>query len=200
MIFLPDGKSASLVLHCGYDLQNNLLVLCHKSSKNLIVKGNLISQLKTNVSSEEKLLLTWFAGKYKGETSYSSNLDRSKIATIGTYGMFWENILRFWDLSTQQVKQFKNNCLSPYLGEVVVSPNGEYVLTISSGRGQLWDAYGNLLNPLDVNAKSLKGEEVSMLPIFLGEKKKNSLGKSEVRILEVWQNSTADKAGLKRSN
>ncbi|NES65675.1 MAG: PDZ domain-containing protein [Okeania sp. SIO2D1] len=179
----PDGKFIVLVTKEGI--------------QKLDLEGNLISQLKTNVSSEERLLMTWFGGKYKADRKYSSNLDGSKIATIGTYGEYWENILRFWDLSTQEVKQFKNNSLSPIIGRVLVSPNGKYILTISSGIGKLWDAYGNLLNPLDVNAKSLQGDELSMLAILLDVKKEKVGFREGVRILDVWQNSTAEEAGLR---
>ncbi|NET45862.1 PDZ domain-containing protein [Okeania sp. SIO2B3] len=179
----PDGKFIILVTKEGI--------------QKLDLEGNLISQLKTNVSSEERLLMTWFGGKYKADRKYSSNLDGSKIATIGTYGEYWENILRFWDLSTQEVKQFKNNSLSPIIGRVLVSPNGKYILTISSGIGKLWDAYGNLLNPLDVNAKSLKEDEFSMLAILLDVKKEKVGFREGVRILDVWQNSTAEEAGLR---
>ncbi|GGA42443.1 PDZ domain-containing protein [Okeania sp. KiyG1] len=139
---------------------------------------------------------SWSAGTYIGHRYYNSSLDGSTIATIGFFTM-GQPPLRFWDLSTQQVKQFKNNF--GYLRQVLVSPNGKYILTISTDLvTKLWDTSGNLLYPLDVDAKhSSNQEEVSMLAIVPGSIKKTISGSYEVHILDVFQNSTAMKAGLR---
>ncbi|MGB3511546.1 MAG: WD40 repeat domain-containing protein, partial [Microcoleaceae cyanobacterium] len=177
---------------------NFIIFVSKEGIKKLDLEANLISEVKTNVGSRERVLHAWFAGEYQGDRKYSSNLDGSKVVTVGFNADAIKATLRFWDLSTQQVKQFKHNSLSPIIGKVVVSPNGEYVLTISSGIGKLWDASGKLLNPLDVNAKSVQGDEVSGLAILSEpEFEKISNNDLAVEIMDVFQNSTAIKAGLK---
>ncbi|NES03339.1 MAG: PDZ domain-containing protein, partial [Okeania sp. SIO2F4] len=187
----PDGKFIILVTKEGI--------------KKFDLEANLISQLKTNVSSNESLLQTRFFGQDQingvilTDANYSSNFDGSKIATIGITRSP-EKTIRLWDLSTHKVKQFKHNSISRMIGRVLVSPNGEYILTVTSARGKLWDDSGNLLNPLDINAKksTLKGEEVSILAVLLDGKKQEVVFREYgVKIREVWQNSTADKAGLR---
>ncbi len=193
----PDGKSIIFVTKEGV----------HK----LDLTGNLISEVKTNVSNEEILLWTFNQADYVGDKKYCSSFDGSKIATIGVnnsdnfdkVGTNSPFPLRFWDLSTQQVKEFKHDSLPEIVGQVVVSPDGQYILTIISGMGKLWDASGNLLNPLDVNNKSsANGQEFSMPAILLNTSKTETVVPGYglvygVKILDVWQNSTAIKAGLK---
>ncbi|MEZ2246790.1 PDZ domain-containing protein [Microcoleus sp.] len=192
----PDGKS--------------VIFVTKESVQKRDLTGNLISEVKTNVAKEELLLHTFSQGKYIGDENYSSSFDGSKIVTTGFNG---DNLgklgressypLRLWDLSTQQVRELKHDSLPETIGRVVVSPNGQYILTITSGMGKLWDASGNLLNPLDVNNKSsANGKEFSMPAILLDTSKTETfvLGYGLVygfKILDVWQNSTAIKAGLK---
>lgn len=113
-----------------------------------------------------------------------------------------------WDLSTKQVKEFKNDYIPEILGRVVVSPNGKYILTIPSVIGKLWDTSVNLMAGLaDVKAKPSGGSrEVSMIAILLDtsrtektffDKTQKLYYSSGIEILEVFQNSTAKKAGLK---
>ncbi|NEQ71887.1 MAG: WD40 repeat domain-containing protein [Okeania sp. SIO2C9] len=204
--YFTSGNFFEKALFASMTPDSKFIILVTKEGiKKLDLEANLISQLKTNVNSDESLLQTKFFGKKHingvvlTDVNYSSNFDGSKIATIGITRSP-ENTIRLWDLYTQKVKQFKHNSLSRIISQVLVSPNGEYILTNSSARGKLWDASGNLLNSLDINAKksTLKGEEVSILPILLDVKKqKVAFREHGVKILVVWQNSTADKAGLR---
>ncbi|MEZ2229116.1 MAG: CHAT domain-containing protein [Microcoleus sp.] len=192
----PDGKSVIFITKEG-------IQKCD-------LTGNLILEVKTTVAKEEMVLQTFNWGGYIGDKTYSSSSDGSKIVTNGFNG---ENLvisgressfpLRLWDLSTQQVKQLKHDSLPEIIGRVVVSPNGQYILTITSGMGKLWDTSGNLVNPLDVNNKSsANSKEFSMLAILLDTSKTETVIHGYglvygVEILDVWQNSTAIKAGLK---
>ncbi|TAH20179.1 MAG: PDZ domain-containing protein [Oscillatoriales cyanobacterium] len=198
----PDGKS--------------VIFVTKESVQKRDLTGNLISEVKTNVAKEELLLHTFSQGKYIGDENYSSSFDGSKIVTSGFNG---ENFgksgvessypLRLWDLSTQQVKQLKHDSISNIFHRVVVSPDGKYIFTIQSGIGKIWDASGNLIAGLiNVNAKpSGKGNEISRIAIFLDtsttekfifdENQKRLLKFYGMKIREVWQNSTAMKAGLK---
>ncbi|HBK21659.1 MAG TPA: hypothetical protein DDZ60_03875, partial [Planktothrix sp. UBA10369] len=188
----PDGQSVIFITKEGVQKRD--------------LTGNLISEVKTNVAKEELLLHTFSWGGYIGDKNYSSSFDGSKIVTSGFNG---ENLgklgressfpLRLWDLSTQQVKELKHDSLPEIIVSVVVSPNGKYILTIASGMGKLWDTSGKLVNPLDVNNKSsANGKEFSMIAILLDTSKTETVGYGYgVEILDVFQNSTAIKAGLK---
>lgn len=189
----PNGKS--------------IIIVTNDSIQKLDLEGNLIDKIKADLSSEGQILRNDIAlglYRYPGrDTSYSSNSDGNQIATIGDIYDIQNNEFpypaRLWNFSTKQVKPLKNNSAHPTVGQVLVSPNGKYILTISSGIGKLWDTEGNLLNPLDINAKSsLKEKEISFVAILLDDKvEKNFFNESGVEILEVWHNSTAMKAGLK---
>ncbi|CAD5969741.1 nSTAND1 domain-containing NTPase [Planktothrix agardhii] len=192
----PDGKS--------------VIFITKESIQKCDLTGNLILEVKTTVAKEEMVLQTFNWGEYIGDKTYSSSSDGSKIVTngfngenLGTLGRESSFPLRLWDLSTQQIKQLKHDSLPEIIGRVVVSPNGQYILTITSGMGKLWDTSGNLVNPLDVNNKSsANGKEFSMPAILLDTSKTETVIHGYglvygVEILDVWQNSTAIKAGLK---
>lgn len=187
-----------------------IIFVTKEAVKKYDLTGNLISEVKTTVSNGERVLQALSFGNYLGDKTYSSSFDGSKIATkgfnfdnFGKLGRESSDPLRLWDLSTQQVKQLKHDSLPEIIGRVVVSPNGQYILTITSGMGKLWDASGNLLNPLDVNNKSsANGKEHSMIAIYLGHSVEETFTEGlkrgyGVKILDVWQNSTAMKAGLR---
>lgn len=183
-----------------------IIFVTKEAVKKYDLTGNLISEVKTTVSNGERVLQALSFGNYLGDKTYSSSFDGSKIATkgfnfdnFGKLGRESSDPLRLWDLSTQQVKQLKHDSLPEIIGRVVVSPNGQYILTITSGMGKLWDASGKLVNPLDVNNKSsANGKEFSMIAILLDTSKTETVGYGYgVEILDVFQNSTAIKAGLK---
>ncbi|MFB8793980.1 MAG: AAA family ATPase [Microcoleus sp.] len=187
-----------------------IIFVTKEAVKKYDLTGNLISEVKTTVSNGERVLQALSFGNYLGDKTYSSSFDGSKIATkgfnfdnFGKLGRESSNPLRLWDLSTQQVKQLKHDSLPEIIHRVVVSPNGEYILTITSGMAKLWDASGNLINPLDVNNKSsANGKEHSMIAIYLGHSVEETFTEGfkrgyGVKILDVWQNSTAMKAGLR---
>ena len=171
-----------------------LIIVTKESIQKTDLEGNLISEINTSVDPEEKVLHFWLAGTYTGDRHYSSSLDGNIIATSG---LSLSSELRLWNLSTEQVKQFEYNYGN--LHQVLVSPNGKYVLTISTDAvTKLWDTSGNLLNPLDVNAKhSSNQEEVSMLAIVPDSTVQKVFGRRQIKILDVFQNSTAMKAGLR---
>ncbi|MGB7713203.1 MAG: WD40 repeat domain-containing protein [Microcoleus sp.] len=187
-----------------------IIFVTKEAVKKYDLTENLISEVKTTVSNGERVLQALSFGNYLGDKTYSSSSDGSKIVTkgfnsdnLGKLGRESSDPLRLWDLSTQQVKELKHDSLPEIIGRVVVSPNGQYILTITSGMGKLWDASGNLLNPLDVNNKSsANGKEFSMPAILLDPSKTETfvLGYGlvyGVKILDVWQNSTAIKAAFK---
>lgn len=187
-----------------------IIFVTKEAVKKYDLTGNLISEVKTTVSNGERVLQALSFGNYLGDKTYSSSFDGSKIATkgfnfdnFGKLGRESSDPLRLWDLSTQQVKQLKHDSLPEIIHRVVVSPNGEYILTITSGMAKLWDASGNLINPLDVNNKSsANGKEHSMIAIYLGHSVEETFTEGfkrgyGVKILDVWQNSTAMKAGLR---
>lgn len=178
----PDGKFITIVTREGI--------------QKIDLEGNLVSELKVSVGSLERVLKSWITGKYTGDKYYSSNSDGSIIATYGT--LPHKNPLRLWDLSTEQVKQVKYNASN--LHKILVSQDNKYIVTfLPEGTSKLWDTSGNLLNPLDVNAKySSNQTEISMIAIVLDfTVEKDLLGRSQIKILDVFQNSTAMKAGLK---
>ncbi|NEQ35379.1 MAG: PDZ domain-containing protein [Okeania sp. SIO3I5] len=179
----PDGKFIVFVIKDGI--------------KKFDLEGDLISQLETSVSPYEEVLTTWTsATNYVAHRYYSSNLDGSKVATIEAKFSDLDR-LRFWDLSTQEVKEFKDNSLVT-LRRVLVSPNGKYILAISTdGISKLWGVSGNLLNPLDASTEdsSNKKEKIFSIPsVLLAPKGAND---DEVKIIMVLENSTAMKAGLR---
>ncbi|OCR00955.1 hypothetical protein BCD67_14310 [Oscillatoriales cyanobacterium USR001] len=193
-----------------------IIFVTKETVKKYDLTENLISEVKTTVSNGERVLQAFSFGNYLGDKTYSSSSDGSKIATKGfnsdnldKSGIESSLPLRLWDLSTQQVKQLKHDSISNIFHRVVVSPDGKYIFTIQSGIGKIWDASGNLIAGLiDVNAKpSGKGNEISRIAIFLDtsttekfifdENQKRLLKFYGMKIREVWQNSTAMKAGLK---
>ncbi len=127
---------------------------------------------------------------------YSSSFDGNKIATIGhkiaTISEADDFPVRLWNLSTNKVNKLSH----PYLfqtANVVISPNGQYLLTLSIDGGpvRLWDTDGNLVHPsLDVNLKSSSPEKVEFSGVAIILNDAN-------RIVDIWQNSNAIKAGLK---
>ncbi|NET29101.1 PDZ domain-containing protein [Okeania sp. SIO1I7] len=185
----PDGKS--------------IIIINNEVLKKFDLEGNLISQLRTNLNSDEIALDAWAQAGYIGNKHYSSSFDGSVVSTIGlslspVYGL--ARPLRLWNFSTQQVKEFNSKSLYTDPQRVLVSPNGKYFWkSLSGGIGQLWNTYGKLLDPLDVSAKSSSNKnKVSALAILLnGEVKKNPLGYWQVDIVSVFENSTAMKAGLR---
>jgi WD40 repeat protein len=65
----PNGKS--------------LIFVTKESVQKRDLTGNLISEIKTNVSDAEILLWNFYGGDYIGDMKYSSSFDGRKIATIG---------------------------------------------------------------------------------------------------------------------
>ncbi len=197
-IMTPDGKSIIIVKN-------------DEGIKKIDLEGNLISQMKTNINHGEMVLeLNDLLGQYRGDKTYSSSFDGSKIATVG-YSNNHPNSLRLWDLSTQQVKLLRNDYLPQGIAQVLVSPDGKYIFTVSRGRSRIWDISGNLIAGLegDVNNKSKgKGIKVSSIAIVLDSAERRYFYQSNkelshftgIEILEVFQNSTAKKAGLKSGN
>ncbi|NEP76986.1 MAG: PDZ domain-containing protein [Okeania sp. SIO3B3] len=184
----PDGKS--------------IIIVSKEVLKKIDLEGNLISQLRTNLNSDEIALDAWAEIGYIGNKHYSSSFDGSVVSTIGLSlsRAYWiAPPLRLWNFSTQQVKEFNSKSLYTEPQRVLVSPNSKYFWISSlDGIGQLWNTSGKLLDPLDVSAKSSSNKnKVSALAILLHEVKKNPLGYWQVGILRVFENSTAMKAGLR---
>ncbi len=194
----PDGKS--------------IIIVFKESIQKVDLEGNLISEVKANVTSREIILHAFssYAGGYIADKTYSSSFDGSKIVTNGYNLDTFKNRVHLWNLSSNQVKQLENDYIPKIIGQVVISPDGKYILIIASGRGKVWDNSGNLIAGLgDIKTKpSAKGIEFSMIGILLNSSNTDVLvfdkDKKEflpysygIEIMEVLQNSTAMKAGLK---